>query len=52
MTGQKTPIPGYTLTKDGRLVKNKKALPVNKRIASKSKRRIVTRAQAIGIRPK
>ena len=45
-------LPGFTLTKDGRLIRNKRALPVNKQIASKKTKRIVTRAQAIGIKTK
>ncbi len=51
MTGHKTPIKGFRL-KDGKLIKTKHHLDASKRIASQKTKRIVTRAQAIGIRPK
>ena len=38
--------------KTGELVRTKKHLDASKRIASQKTKRIVTRAQAIGIRPK
>ena len=52
MAGQKTFIKGYKLDAQGRLVVNKKAIPANKRIASNKRKKVVTRAQAIGIKRK
>lgn len=53
MTGHKTPIKGYKLnTETGVLERDKKHMPVNKRIAGSKRKRVVTRAQAIGIKRK
>jgi len=38
--------------KDGKVIKTRKHLDASKQIASRSKKRIVTRAQAIGIKRK
>ena len=53
MTGRKTPIKGYKLNpKTGVLERDKRSMPVNKRIAGSKRKRVVTRAQAIGIKRK
>ena len=53
MSGYKTKLPGFTIDKKtGKPIRNKKSLPAHLRIASKSKKRVVTRAQAIGIKKK
>jgi len=38
--------------KDGKVIKTRKHLDASKQIASRSKKRIFTMAQAIGIKPK
>lgn len=38
--------------KDGKVIKTRKHLDASKQIASRSKKRIVAKAQAIGIKPK
>ena len=53
MTGRKSTIKGYKLNEEtGVLEPTRKHMPVNKRIASKKRKRVVTRAQAVGIKPK
>jgi len=45
------PIRGVKV-KDGKVIKTRKHLDASKQIASRSKKRIVARTQAIGIKPK
>ena len=53
MTGRKSHIKGYKLNPEtGVLERDKKHMPVNKKIINAKRKRVVTRAQAIGIKRK